>query len=79
MDGGILSFEVWSNEFSLLNAREIFVLAASILVTSTALYDKLKLDDSRPIIMAVVGVGLWLVSVSYLAGSNFNPFIYFRF
>ena len=79
MDGGILSFEVWSNEFSLLNAREIFVLAASILVTSTALYDKLKLDDSRPIIMAVVGVGLWLVSVSYLAGSDFNPFIYFRF
>jgi alginate O-acetyltransferase complex protein AlgI len=78
-DGGILSAEVWSNEFSLLNAREIFVLAASILVTSTALYDKLKLDDSRPVLMAVVGVGLWLVSVSYLAGSDFNPFIYFRF
>ena len=78
-DGGLMSIDVWSHELSLLNARESFVLLMAFFFSSTALYDKLNLDDSRPIRMAVLGVGLLLISVSYLAGSDFNPFIYFRF
>jgi alginate O-acetyltransferase complex protein AlgI len=79
IDGGFMSLEVWSQELYNLTSREIVVLSAAIIFTSTALYDKLKLDDSKPVLMAMLGVGLWLVSVSYLAGSDFNPFIYFRF
>lgn len=74
-----MSLEIWNQELSLLKAREIFVLFAAFVFSSTALYDKFKLDDSRPLRMAGVGVVLFLVSVSYLAGSDFNPFIYFRF
>ena len=71
--------EIWAQELSFLKAREIFVLIAAFVFSSTALYDTFKLDDSRPLCMAGVGVALLLVSVSYLAGSDFNPFIYFRF
>tara|TARA_B110000037_G_C17034899_1_gene471147 strand:+ start:84 stop:746 length:663 start_codon:yes stop_codon:yes gene_type:complete len=78
-NGGFMSLEIWNQELSLLKAREIFVLFAAFVFSSTALYDKFKLDDSRPLRMAGVGVVLFLVSVSYLAGSDFNPFIYFRF
>ena len=74
-----MSFEIWAQELSFLKAREIFVLIAAFVFSSTALYDTFKLDDSRPLCMAGVGVALLLVSVSYLAGSDFNPFIYFRF
>ena len=76
---GLLSLSVWSVELGLLSVKSIFVLSASLLFTTTALYDRFKLDDSRPILMGFVGIGFWLVSVSYLAGSDFNPFIYFRF
>lgn len=78
-NGGFMSFEIWAQELSFLKAREIFVLIAAFVFSSTALYDTFKLDDSRPLCMAGVGVALLLVSVSYLAGSDFNPFIYFRF
>ena len=78
-NGGFMSLEIWTQELSFLKAREIFVLFAAFVFSSTALYDKFKLDDSRPLRMAGVGVVLFLVSVSYLAGSDFNPFIYFRF
>ncbi len=77
--GGLISLEIWTQEMSVLKAREIVVLLAACVISGTALYDTFKLDDSRPIRMAVIGVGLLLVSVSYLAGSDFNPFIYFRF
>lgn len=77
--GGLMSLEIWTEELSFLKAREIVVLLAAFVFSATALYDTFKLDDSRPIRMAVIGVGLFLVSVSYLAGSDFNPFIYFRF
>jgi len=77
--GGFISLEIWTQELSFLKAREIFVLLAAFVFSATALYDTFKLDDSRPIRMAVIGVGLLLVSISYLAGSDFNPFIYFRF
>ena len=75
----LFSLSVWSLELGLLSVKSIFILSASILFTSTALYDRFKFPDSHPLTMAVVGVLLWLVSVSYLAGSDFNPFIYFRF
>ncbi|MDG2312129.1 MAG: MBOAT family O-acyltransferase [Flavobacteriales bacterium] len=77
--GGLISLEIWTQEMSVLKAREIVVLLAACVISGTALYDTFKLDDSRPIRMAVIGVGLLIVSVSYLAGSDFNPFIYFRF
>ena len=76
---GLLSLSAWSVELGLLSVKSIFVLSASLLFTTTAIYDRFKLDDSRPVLMACVGISLWLVSVSYLAGSDFNPFIYFRF
>ena len=75
----LFSLSVWSLELGLLSVKSIFILSASLLFTSTALYDRFKFPDSHPLTMAVVGVLLWLVSVSYLAGSDFNPFIYFRF
>lgn len=75
----LFSLSVWSLELGLLSVKSIFILSASVLFTSTALYDRFKSPDSHPLTMAVVGVFLWLVSVSYLAGSDFNPFIYFRF
>ncbi|MAU75413.1 MAG: sugar acetyltransferase [Crocinitomicaceae bacterium] len=78
-NGEIMSLEIWAQELSFLKAREIFVLFASFIFSSTALYDTFKLDDSRPLRMAGVGVAMFLLSVSYLAGSDFNPFIYFRF
>ena len=79
LNGEIMSLEIWAQELSFLKAREIFVLFASFIFSSTALYDTFKLDDSRPLRMAGVGVAMFLLSVSYLAGSDFNPFIYFRF
>ena len=68
-----------TSALTLLTSQQVFVLAASILLTSTALYDKLKLPQQRPIRMAAIGMVLFLLSTSYLAGSDFNPFIYFRF
>jgi alginate O-acetyltransferase complex protein AlgI len=62
-----------------LSAKQLFVLGASVLITSTAFYDRIKLPQNYPARMAALGVVLWLLSVSYLAGSDFNPFIYFRF
>ena len=79
LHGSLFSMEVWSIELGLLSAKNIFVLCASIIISSTALFVRFNLDGSRPVVMAIVGVGLWVVSVSYLAGSDFNPFIYFRF
>jgi alginate O-acetyltransferase complex protein AlgI len=77
--GSLFSMSVWSLELGLLSVKSIFILCAAALFTSTALYDRFKLPNLYPMAMAVVGVVLWLVSVCYLAGSDFNPFIYFRF
>jgi len=77
--GSLFSLSVWSLEFGLLSGKSIFIFGAAVLFTSTAFYDRFKLPNSNPMAMAGVGVVLWLVSVSYLAGSDFNPFIYFRF
>ena len=78
-DGSLFSMSVWSFELSLLTVKSIFILCAAALFTSTALYDRFKFPNLYPMSMVVVGVVLWLVSVCYLAGSDFNPFIYFRF
>ncbi|HIB76948.1 MAG TPA: MBOAT family protein [Flavobacteriales bacterium] len=82
-DISILSLSAWSGALQGINARELFVLIAAMLFTSTGLYDKFsmrfKFNDSKPIMIASTGIVLWLVSVSFLAGSDFNPFIYFRF
>ena len=65
--------------FSKISNKQLLVLASSLILTSTALYDRIKLPTNRPILMSTVGVVLWLLSICYLAGSDFNPFIYFRF
>jgi len=82
-DFSIFSTRFWTEAIQGLNARELFVLIAAILFTSTGLYDRLvrwfNLNDSKPILIASTSVVLWLISVSFLAGSDFNPFIYFRF
>ena len=78
-NSNILNLDQTTSALTLLTSQQVFVLAASILLTSTALYDKLKLPQQRPIRMAAVGMVLFLLSTSYLAGSDFNPFIYFRF
>ena len=75
----LFSISVWSFELGLLSVKSIFILCSAALFTSTALYDRFKLPDSYHLAMTVLAVVLWLVSVSYLAGSDFNPFIYFRF
>ena len=79
VNSDILSLDQTTSALSLLTSQQVFILAASILLTSTALYDKLKLPQEKPVTMAAVGMGLFLLSTSYLAGSDFNPFIYFRF
>lgn len=78
-NSNILNLDQTTSALTLLTSQQVFVLAASILLTSTALYDKLKLPQQRPIRMAAIGMVLFLLSTSYLAGSDFNPFIYFRF
>ena len=78
-NSNILNLDQTTSALSLLTSQQVFVLAASIFVSSTALYDKLKLPQQRPIRMAAIGMVLFLLSTSYLAGSDFNPFIYFRF
>lgn len=78
-NSNILNIDQTTSALTLLTSQQVFVLAASILLTSTALYDKLKLPQQRPIRMAAIGMVLFLLSTSYLAGSDFNPFIYFRF
>ena len=78
-NSNILNLDQTTSALTLLTSQQVFVLAASILLTSTALYDKLKLPQQRPIRMAAIGMILFLLSTSYLAGSDFNPFIYFRF
>ena len=65
--------------FSNISNKQLLVLASSVILTSTALYDRIKLPTNRPVLMSSVGVVLWLLSICYLAGSDFNPFIYFRF
>ena len=65
--------------FSNISTKQLLVLASSVILTSTALYDRIKLPTNRPVLMSSVGVVLWLLSICYLAGSDFNPFIYFRF
>ncbi len=62
-----------------LSNKQILILSSSVILTSTALYDRFKLPTNRPVLMSSVGVVLWLLSTCYLAGSDFNPFIYFRF
>ena len=79
VNSDILNLDQTTSALSLLTSQQVFVLTASILLTSTALYDKLKLTQEKPVTMAAVGMGLFLLSTSYLAGSDFNPFIYFRF
>jgi len=75
----LLEIGEWSIQIATLSTKQLFILLSAILFTSTALYDRINLPKSKPVIMAVVGMGLWLLSVSYLSGSGFNPFIYFRF
>lgn len=65
--------------FSNISNKQLLVLASSVILTSTALYDRIKLPTNRPVLMSSVGVVLWILSICYLAGSDFNPFIYFRF
>lgn len=65
--------------FSNISNKQLLVLVSSVILTSTALYDRIKLPTNRPVLMSSVGVVLWLLSICYLAGSDFNPFIYFRF
>ena len=65
--------------FSNISNKQLLILASSVILTSTALYDRIKLPTNRPVLMSSVGVVLWLLSICYLAGSDFNPFIYFRF
>ena len=74
-------FEInsFTQVLSELNSQQIFVLVASIFFTSTAFYDRFKLLSNKPISMAFVGFVLWIISICYLAGSDFNPFIYYRF
>ena len=74
-------FEInsFTQVLSELSSQQIFVLVASIFFTSTAFYDRLKLPSNKPISMAFVGFVLWIISICYLAGSDFNPFIYYRF
>jgi alginate O-acetyltransferase complex protein AlgI len=75
----LLEIGEWSTQIATLSTKQLFILLCAILFTSTALYDRMKLPKSKPVIMAAAGVGIWLLSVSYLSGSGFNPFIYFRF
>lgn len=75
----IFNAGLFTEALSLLNTQQVFVLVSSMILTSTALYDRFKVPQNRPVIMAGVGMLLWILSTSYLAGSDFNPFIYFRF
>ena len=65
--------------FAELSSQQILVLVVSVFFTSTAFYDKLKLPNNKPVSKAIAGMVLWILSTCYLAGSDFNPFIYFRF
>lgn len=78
-NSNILDLDQTISALNLLNSQQIFVLGASIVLTSTALYDRIKLPSNKPVQMAALGFVLFILSTSYLAGSDFNPFIYFRF
>ena len=75
----LLDTSAYAQLFSNLNSQQILVLLASVFFASTAFYDRLKLPTNKPFTLAFVGLGLWVLSTCYLAGSDFNPFIYFRF
>ncbi|HYX35352.1 MAG TPA: MBOAT family O-acyltransferase [Oligoflexus sp.] len=71
--------------YDLLNYERIVVFSIA-LVLSAQLYPKLPVFQSserpHPLAEIVRGValsGVFLLSLVYLAGSTFNPFIYFRF
>ena len=75
----LFDISAYAQVFSTLSPQQILVLLASVFFTSTAFYDRLKPPSNKPITLAFVGLGLWALSTCYLAGSDFNPFIYFRF
>lgn len=74
LDAGLMMEAV-----GMLDAKQVFTLVGAVVLTSTALYDRVKIPESRPVVMAGLGLVLWVLNTSYLAGSDFNPFIYFRF
>ncbi|MDA9312136.1 hypothetical protein N9Q47_00895 [Vicingaceae bacterium] len=83
----MFSFE-FSNVYLFVSAKFYRVLAMAIALSFLLYFDRITIGCDRfvdsigfsnQLIKTFVGVFLIVVSVANLAGSGFNPFIYFRF
>ena len=56
----VFDLNSFAEVFSNISNKQLLVLASSVILTSTALYDRIKLPTNRPVLMSSVGVVLWL-------------------
>ena len=83
----LFSFE-FSNVYLFVSAKFYRVLAIAVALSFLLYFNRVKLayqhfvdsnGFSNQLSKAFIGIFLIVVSVANLAGSGFNPFIYFRF
>ena len=73
------------NNTALYNLISYALIFAIAIICSTSFINKLvkKIDDSDKLYVKILGtvfyIVIFLVSVSYLVNSTYNPFLYFRF
>lgn len=77
------NFENFQQILLFITAEDIFVLLVSILFCTPIikkLSSKIKIEKAIMILLCDISkIMLFLISIAYMLGSEFNPFIYFRF